>query len=167
MRPALQSYPSDEILGQPNRYGPMANFKISLRELPDQGNFRVTVKAARYDDALILDADESIQEVVEAVLVTVADLEPSLDATVVIREAGIYQVDVDCVPGKTQGLLSLTLGERHFAGQLFERESETPAEAQTENDGSTKESPSQNTAFMLVRLPAGPLNRSEYHAQSY
>ncbi len=47
LRPAI---PSPEIFGQSNTYGPMANFKISLRELPDQGNFRVTVKAARYDE---------------------------------------------------------------------------------------------------------------------
>ena len=47
LRPAI---PSPEIFGQSNTYGPMANFKISLRELPEQGNFRVTVKAARYDE---------------------------------------------------------------------------------------------------------------------
>lgn len=47
LRPAI---PSPEIFGQSNTYGPMANFKISLRELPEQGNFRITVKAARYDE---------------------------------------------------------------------------------------------------------------------
>ncbi len=47
LRPAI---PSPEIFGQSNTYGPMANFKISLRELPEQGTFRVTVKAARYDE---------------------------------------------------------------------------------------------------------------------
>ncbi len=47
LRPAI---PSGEIFGQSNTYGPMANFKISLRELPGHGNFRVTVKAARYDE---------------------------------------------------------------------------------------------------------------------
>ena len=47
LRPAI---PSPEIFGQSNTYGPMANFKISLRELPEQGNFRVTVKAARYGE---------------------------------------------------------------------------------------------------------------------
>ena len=34
LRPAI---PSPEIFGQSNTYGPMANFKISLRELPEQG----------------------------------------------------------------------------------------------------------------------------------
>ena len=36
-------------------YGPKANFKISLRELPDDGRFRITVTAAKYDDGLLLD----------------------------------------------------------------------------------------------------------------
>src|SRR6185503_9066007 len=52
LRPAI---PSPEIFGQSSTYGPMANFKISLRELPEQGNFRITVKAARYDDGLLLE----------------------------------------------------------------------------------------------------------------
>ena len=41
-----------------NTYGPKANFKISLRQLPDFGRFRVTVKAARYDDGLLLDSHD-------------------------------------------------------------------------------------------------------------
>ena len=42
LRPAI---PSAEMFGVESTYGPMANFKISLRELPDHGRFRVTVKA--------------------------------------------------------------------------------------------------------------------------
>ncbi|MFN9974711.1 MAG: hypothetical protein ACK58T_32950, partial [Phycisphaerae bacterium] len=45
LRPAI---PSSELFGQSSTYGPMANFKISLRELPDHGNFRVKVRASRY-----------------------------------------------------------------------------------------------------------------------
>ena len=52
LRPAI---PSREIFGQSSTYGPQSNFKISLRELPDTGHFRVTVKAAKYDDALLLE----------------------------------------------------------------------------------------------------------------
>lgn len=51
LRPAI---PSDEVFQVDSTYGPKANFKISLRELPDQGRFRVTVKAAKYDDGLLL-----------------------------------------------------------------------------------------------------------------
>ena len=47
LRPAITS---DEIFQADDTYGPKANFKISLRELPDQGRFRVTVTAAKYND---------------------------------------------------------------------------------------------------------------------
>ena len=52
LRPAI---PSAELFQVESTYGPKANFKISLRELPEQGLFRVTVTAARYDDGLLLD----------------------------------------------------------------------------------------------------------------
>ena len=93
LRPAI---PSPEIFGQSNTYGPMANFKISLRELPDHGNFRVTVKAARYDDGLLLDPNsDAVAGHVEGAVVwdPPADLKSS--RTVTIPRAGIYQVDLD------------------------------------------------------------------------
>ena len=51
LRPAI---PSAELFQVESTYGPKANFKVALRELPDQGRFRVTVRAARYDDGLML-----------------------------------------------------------------------------------------------------------------
>ena len=59
LRPAI---PSPEIFGQSNTYGPMANFKISLRELPEQGSFRVTVKAARYDEGEPPQPDKAFEQ---------------------------------------------------------------------------------------------------------
>ena len=59
LRPAI---PSPEIFGQSNTYGPMANFKISLRELPDHGNFRITVKAARYDEGELAQRDKAFAQ---------------------------------------------------------------------------------------------------------
>ena len=53
LRPAI---PNDEMFGADGTYGPKANFKISTRELPDDGRFRITVMAAKYDDGLLLDA---------------------------------------------------------------------------------------------------------------
>ena len=52
LRPAI---PSREIFGQSSTYGPQANFKIAVRELPDHGRFRITVRASKYDDALLLE----------------------------------------------------------------------------------------------------------------
>ena len=161
LRPAI---PSPEIFGQSNTYGPMANFKISLRELPEQGNFRVTVKAARYDDGLLLDAGSPVATLAKSVgdvpeiprsgergygSVIVADLSASPEATITIPHEGIYQVDVHCSAGKSQGLLSLELGERRFAGQLWE-----PKPAAEDKEAKV---PDQQTAFMIVRLPTGEL----------
>lgn len=53
LRPAI---PSAEIWQQESTYGPRANFKISLRELPSSGNFRVRVRASKYRDAMLLDS---------------------------------------------------------------------------------------------------------------
>jgi hypothetical protein len=50
LRPAI---PSPEIFGESSTYGPHANFKISLRELPDRGPFQVRVKASKAHDALL------------------------------------------------------------------------------------------------------------------
>ena len=145
LRPAI---PSPEIFGQSNTYGPMANFKISLRELPDQGNFRVTVRAARYADALLLNAGSPVQVPVDGTSVS-ADLSTSPQTTVTIPEPGIYQLDVYCVPGAAAGEFQLTFGERQVSGQLYE--------AKSSEDGSQAK---QEVAapFMLVRLSAGELH---------
>ena len=147
LRPSI---PSGEIFGQSNTYGPMANFKISLRELPEQGNFRITVKAARYDDGLLLDAGSRTQAATEGESTAVVDLSESPDAKLAITKDGIYQVDVSCSAGKSQGLLSLELGERRFSGQLQEP---NPGRT-TDKDAKASE---QQTAFLIVRLPVGEL----------
>ena len=89
LRPAI---PSDEIFGIDSTYGPKANFKISLRELPDYGRFRVTVTAAKYNDGLLLDPgtpsrapDGSETSVRPA---------PNAPQSVAIKPSGVYQVDV-------------------------------------------------------------------------
>lgn len=105
LRPAI---PSSEIFGQESTYGPKANFKIALRELPDQGRFRVTVMAAKYDDGLLLDPGTKPIESAE-------NLVHRDGKAVTIREAGIYQVDVHPKAGKPTEL-TLKLGERSFVG---------------------------------------------------
>ncbi len=145
LRPAI---PSSEIFGQQSTYGPMANFKISLRELPDSGNFRVTVKGARYDDGLLLNpgtvAGPSASE-----SPTVMNLVAAPSSTVQIADAGIYAVDLFREPGGGRNL-SLEFGERRFSGQL--PEFKKPADAKPD------EVPEQGYAFILVRLAAGPVN---------
>jgi hypothetical protein len=89
LRPAI---PSAEMFQVESTYGPKANFKISLRELPEQGNFRVTVRAARYDDGLLLDPGTGIQVKPGDAAITITD--PVQPQTVTIEKAGVYQADV-------------------------------------------------------------------------
>ncbi len=89
LRPAI---PSSELFGQSSTYGPKANFKISLRELPDHGNFRVTVRAARCDDGLLL--DKGTRPRAESGEHSVTARGFSEPVKVEIPQSGIYQVDV-------------------------------------------------------------------------
>lgn len=89
LRPAI---PTDELFGSDGTYGPKANFKISLRELPDHGRFRVTVKAAKYDDGLLLDEGDAPQP--EGAPGAVVWNSPAQAGTLEIPKAGIYQIDV-------------------------------------------------------------------------
>ena len=127
LRPAI---PSSEVFGVESTYGPRANFKIALRELPDHGRFRVVVTAAKYDDGLLLDPGAAAQPADAEGMVVCR--EPK--ATVAIPTAGVYQVDVHTT-GKAEkpAELTLTLGERQFTGTL------------------------KQPAFLVLRLPAGEL----------
>ncbi|HEY4259244.1 MAG TPA: DUF1592 domain-containing protein, partial [Schlesneria sp.] len=146
LRPAI---PNSEIFGVSNTYGPMANFKISLRELPDRGNFRVTVKAARYDDAMLLNpaSDAAVGETAAAT-VTVENLEKSKESSVTFPDAGIYQVDVSRIAGDSKGVFALQLGDRHFAATLPDYKKPGSADTVTQ----------MATAFAVVRLPQGAIN---------
>ncbi len=89
LRPAI---PNDEMFEGDGTYGPKANFKISLRELPDEGRFRVTVTAAKYNDGLLLDSGGPAQASNPSDVVL--DRDPKTPQTLMIRKPGIYQVDV-------------------------------------------------------------------------
>jgi mono/diheme cytochrome c family protein len=89
LRPAI---PSDETYGVDSTYGPKANFKISLRELPEFGRFRVTVTAAKYNDGLLLDPADAPQP--EGIEGSAVYRQVKTEQTATIPKAGIYQVDV-------------------------------------------------------------------------
>jgi len=129
LRPAI---PSAEIFGVESTYGPRANFKVSLRELPDEGRFRVTVTAAKYADGLLLDAGaKPAAESPSAIVWRAPSNKPS---TVSIKQPGIYQVDAFTADHKGKPPeLTLHLGERSFISML------------------------PQPAFLIVRLPAGDL----------
>jgi hypothetical protein len=89
LRPAI---PNDEMFGTDGTYGPKANFKISTRELPDDGRFRITVTAAKYNDGLLLDSGAQTQAADVPDAVTIRN--PATPQTVTIPKAGVYQVDL-------------------------------------------------------------------------
>ena len=88
LRPAI---PTNEIFGEDATEGPKANFKIAVRELPEDGRFRVTVTAAKYDDGLLIDPGVVSQPAGAAG--AVAWKNPRVPSTITIPKAGIYQVD--------------------------------------------------------------------------
>jgi cytochrome c553 len=150
LRPAI---PSAELFGIESTYGPRANFKIALRELPKHGRFRVTVTAAKYNDGLLL--DPGVRPQPEGGANVIICRAPKTLQTITIKQAGIYQVDVHTAAsgkppattdssrraagpvgawaqrGKNPSELKLILGDREFSGTL------------------------QQPAFLVVRLPAG------------
>jgi len=89
LRPAI---PSEETFGDTSTYGPHANFKISVRELPDHGRFRVVVTAAKYRDGLMLDPEVKPQPATEGAL-TIHD--PKTPGSITVANPGIYQVDLE------------------------------------------------------------------------
>ena len=145
LRPAI---PSPEIFGQSDTYGPMANFKISLRELPDRGNFRVTVRAANYEDALLLEPGLSVQNSDQAVTLKPADLTVP-NPVLTISTPGIYQLDAYTLAGAPNGLISLSIDDRRFAGKLPEFK---PTVA---NPGDEAKPAEKSTPVLLIRLSAG------------
>ncbi len=129
LRPAI---PSTEIFGVDSTYGPRANFKIAVRELPDHGRFRVTVTAAKYNDGLLLDPGAASQPDDGTNALVCRNLKTP--QTITVKQAGIYQVDVYSAQKNKPTDLTLSLGERQFTNTL------------------------KQPAFVVVRLPAGPLD---------
>jgi len=147
LRPAI---PSPEIFGESTTYGPMANFKISLRELPDYGDFRITVGASRYEDGMLLGSEMVMPDAVESGSVRILNFDETKTATTTIEQPGIYQVDVSYVTSEASALLRLKIGERDFSSQLKNTQ---PA------PDPKSESPSvaQHAAVIVVRFAGGPL----------
>ncbi len=86
LRPAIPNVAPDGSDG----FGPKANFKIAVRELPADGRFRITVMAAKYDDGQLLEpeARAKAENGKDAIIVA-----PGSN-TVQVAKAGVYQVDL-------------------------------------------------------------------------
>ena len=93
LRPAI---PSRELFGVESTYGPKANFKIAVRELPENGHFVVKVKAQKYIGGLLLDRGQKVRDQEsEDPLVVAMD---SGRGRLSLKRSGVYQVKVRTVP---------------------------------------------------------------------
>lgn len=153
LRPAI---PSSEIFGESNTYGPRANFKISLRELPDRGNFRVTVRAANYRDGLLLTPESEISAAAQYSAIAIENETAASDFQ--LASAGIYQIDVVRKPTDAGVRLTLQLDQRSFSAQLEGGRASTTG-------GLSLEPGDQIFPFLLLRLPEGsvPLKVQSSH----
>ena len=113
LRPAI---PSAEIFRESTTMGPKANFKISARELPEHGKFRIKVVAKKYRDFMLLEPADARMHVKFSKPVDTAVYEgndtkaklrgdnirfvrsPLIDGACKIKvpRAGIYLVELKC-----------------------------------------------------------------------
>ena len=141
------SVPSAELFQVESTYGPQANFKISLRELPDRGRFRVTVKAAKYNDGLLLDpGTEPATNATEKNVLTVRDL--ASPQTLQVKDAGIYQADVyleaptaEAVPSDSSKLTEDLVGAWPFNGDLTAQSERKELTGRLDGDAKFVDSP--------------------------
>ena len=107
------SVPNTEIFRMGSTYGPSPNFKISLRELPQQGNFRVKVRASKHDDAFVLDRghpayDQKLNQTI------VFDATKKNSRQLEIPSDGIYQVDMTYLSKQREDTVKLAFGGKAF-----------------------------------------------------
>ena len=141
LRPSI---PGARFLGEGSKYGPLPNLKVAVRELPKRGRFRVTVRAARVDDGLLVGADAEAGAARPGALAAIAGDEPGAWRCE-IPEAGLWLVEVRLAGAVPRALLAdgtapaeakelvLDVGGRHFAAPWYQ------------------------PGFVVVRLPAGPV----------
>jgi hypothetical protein len=140
LRPAI---PGSEIFGESTTYGPRANFKISLRELPLQGNFRITVNAAAVDDGLLLTPDTPISTTPNSLRIP---LHPGTPATLSLNQSEICQICIIGPAAASGNNLQLLLGTRDFSTKI--EGGRTLPELNITGD-------LQISPLLTIRLPAG------------
>lgn len=87
-------------------------FKISLRELPSTGNFKVKVTAAKFRDSLILKKGSPVVE--DNVSTQSIYVDNTAKSELIIPEEGIYQLDIKYLPKAKATNLNLKLGSQTF-----------------------------------------------------
>lgn len=139
LRPSI---PGARFLGDGSKYGPLPNFKIALRDLPSHGAFRVTVRAARLADGLLVGPAAEVPTDRPAAAVAVAE-GPDEAPACTLAEPGIY-------------LVLVPLGGA--APRQFQADGTPPADAREvvlDVAGLHLAGPWFQPGFAVVRLPAG------------
>lgn len=108
LRPAI---PSSELFGISSTYGPRANFKISLRELPAHGDFRVTVRARSISNEMLLEPNTPVAATVSS---TSLSMEGGNPAVLDLQDHSLVQFDVVLAAESTSGELMLQVGEQRL-----------------------------------------------------
>jgi hypothetical protein len=163
LRPAI---PGSEIFGESSTYGPRANFKISLRELPERGEFRVTVQAARYVDCLLLEPGTAPAPSPAADPSTAnpaATTTPAAPLTITLERgpdgqwpplnlpsSGVWQLDVVRGPSAAKEPLLLVLPDGHHCEGRLEK-----GWTASDNPRPTIAADEQVFALLRTRLAAG------------
>lgn len=139
LRPSI---PGARFLGDASKYGPLPNFKIAVRDLPRQGRFRVTVTASRPPDGLLVG--------------TAADAPVGRTPTAVVRDAaagGACDVPID-------GVYLLEVAMPGVGPLGLEADGSAPAtapEVVLDVGAFHVAAPRMQPAFVVLRLPAGPV----------
>jgi PAS domain-containing protein len=105
------SKPTDELFGVTNTYGPSPNFKVSLRQLPEHGDFLIHVTASRYADSLTLEPKTPPIPAGETSGSAPIILLPG-DTSLSIEEGGVFQLDVTYAPGEKAEHIYVHLGDQ-------------------------------------------------------
>ena len=143
LRPSI---PGARFLGDASKYGPLPNLKIAVRELPPRGRFRVTLRAARVDDGLLVGPDAGAGPAGRAGRIEAAAGPDGGSFAATLPAGGVWLVEVglagaapralapDGTPPAEAKELVLDVGQRHFAAPWYQ------------------------PGFVVVRLPAGPVS---------
>ncbi|MGY8768280.1 MAG: DUF1592 domain-containing protein, partial [Pirellulales bacterium] len=108
LRPSI---PNTGIFKMGSTYGPSPNFKISVRELPVNGKFRIKVTASKYADTYDLARNHSPVDV-SLQQSTVIDIANLSSDTIQIPMDGIYQVDLTYKSNAKDDTIVLTIDEK-------------------------------------------------------
>ncbi len=142
LRPAI---PSSELFGVSSTYGPQANFKISLRELPAHGNFRVTVRARSIASEMLLEPDAPVAASASSISLSTSG---GKAAVLKLQQRSLVQFDVVLDAESTNGELMLQVAEHRLHAAVNGKLADGPSDT-------LSDSMNRICGFVVMELEAG------------